>query len=87
MAIMWFDSPRPPDHSFRESFNTASAHRNIGAFENISIVRAASTTRELEDITLEAIALLVLESLTRAILLEFFKDRPCGKTNVQDRRE
>ncbi|GJY83559.1 hypothetical protein Tco_0496935 [Tanacetum coccineum] len=21
MAIMWFDSPRPPDHSFRESFN------------------------------------------------------------------
>ncbi|GKF71564.1 hypothetical protein Tco_0207678, partial [Tanacetum coccineum] len=21
MAIMWFDSPRPPNHSFRESFN------------------------------------------------------------------
>ncbi|GJZ31052.1 ribonuclease H-like domain-containing protein [Tanacetum coccineum] len=23
MAIMWFDSPRPPDHSFRKSVTTA----------------------------------------------------------------
>ncbi|GJX41617.1 IQ motif, EF-hand binding site containing protein [Tanacetum coccineum] len=32
MAIMWFDSPRPPDHSFRVSFRLVDAilhHSNV----------------------------------------------------------
>ncbi|GJZ40491.1 hypothetical protein Tco_0587054 [Tanacetum coccineum] len=30
MAVMWFDSPRPPDHSFRESFKKRVEDVHLG---------------------------------------------------------
>ncbi|GJV23218.1 IQ motif, EF-hand binding site containing protein [Tanacetum coccineum] len=35
MAIMWFDSPRPPDHSFHVSFRLVDAILHLGNVEFI----------------------------------------------------